>query len=199
MNALLEILEDIDELDPLTREWRNQVREAAYDIEDCVNNFIHSPTKNEAKVEFIQEIIQRFKSLRARSKIAKQIDELKAQVMEISNRHDRYKLDDYISMSSYVAIDPRVSALYTDATNLVGIKGHVEELIKWLMDGNKKLKVVSIVGIGGISKTTLANQVYCKLDGQFDCKAIVSVSQKPDIKNLLNNILLEFGEQRLSD
>lgn len=119
--------------------------------------------------------------------------------MEISNRHDRYKLDDYISMSNYVAIDPRVSALYTDTISLVGIKGHVEELIKWLIDGNKKLKVVSIVGIGGIGKTTLANQVYCKLDGQFDCKAIVSVSQKPDIKNLLNNILLEFGEQWLSD
>lgn len=78
MNALLEMLEDIDELDPLTWEWRNQVREAAYDIEDCVNNFIHSSTKNEVKVGFIQEIIQRFKSLRARSKIAKQIDELKA-------------------------------------------------------------------------------------------------------------------------
>lgn len=58
--------------------------------------------------------------------------------MEISNRHDRYKLDDYISMSSYVAIDPRVSALYTDTISLVGIKGHVEELIKWLIDGNKK-------------------------------------------------------------
>jgi hypothetical protein len=43
-------------------------------------------------------------------------------------------------------------------------------------DGSgKNPKVVSIVGFGGLSKTTLANQVYLKIRGDFDYKAFVSM------------------------
>jgi disease resistance protein RPM1 len=61
-----------------------------------------------------------------------------------------------------------------------------------MVDGSsssKHCKVLSIVGFGGLGKTTLANEVYRKIQGQFDCWAFVSVSQKPDIKKIIKDLI----------
>lgn len=56
-----------------------------------------------------------------------------------------------------------------------------------------QLEVVSIVGFGGLGKTTLANQVYSKIKNEFQCSAFVSVSRTPDMSKILKDIL--FGVQ----
>lgn len=76
---------------------------------------------------------------------------------------------------------------------LVGISGPQEELVKLLMDpgttSRHRVKVISIVGVGGLGKTTLANAVYQQLRGQFQCHAFVSVSLNPDFRKILSSIL----------
>jgi predicted ATPase len=89
-------------------------------------------------------------------------------------------------------------ALYKEAANLVGIDGPRDELIRWVMDEKKQLKGVTIVGCGGLGKTTLANEVYHRVKGQFDFHAFVSVSQRPDVARLLNSIRLKLGQQESS-
>lgn len=56
----------------------------------------------------------------------------------------------------------------------------------------QELRVVSIVGFGGLGKTTLANEVYNNLGENFDCKAFVSVSQRPDMMMLLKNLVTQI-------
>ena len=41
MNAALEKLADMENMDVQTRVWRDKVREMAYDIEDCIDVFMH--------------------------------------------------------------------------------------------------------------------------------------------------------------
>jgi Holliday junction resolvasome RuvABC ATP-dependent DNA helicase subunit len=86
--------------------------------------------------------------------------------------------------------------MYKDASDLVGVEGPRNELVKWLTNQEGELgherKVISIVGCGGLGKTTLAKQVYDKLGSNFDCRALVSISRSPDMKKILLSILSQL-------
>jgi disease resistance protein RPM1 len=60
------------------------------------------------------------------------------------------------------------------------------------MDDNKERKVFSVVGFGGLGKTTLAMEVCRQLEAMFDRQAQVSVSQtfgRKDLQGLLKRVL----------
>lgn len=83
---------------------------------------------------------------------------------------------------------------------MVGIDGSRDELVGFITQEddppNMQIKVVSIVGFGGLGKTTLANAVYNRFEGKlFDARAFVSVSLKPDINKILKNILSQLDRQ----
>jgi hypothetical protein len=42
MSAALETLANLEKLEPQTKVWRDMVRETAYDIEDCIDIFMHN-------------------------------------------------------------------------------------------------------------------------------------------------------------
>ncbi|XBI62689.1 hypothetical protein VPH35_043257 [Triticum aestivum] len=198
MSALLVKLAGMDELDVQAREWRDQVREMSYDIEDCVDDFMRDLGQKCATTGFLKKTAERLKKLRVRHQMANMIHRIETRVSEVHDRRTRYKIDEYAPSSGIVAVDPRVIAIYAEAAGLVGIDAPREELVKMLMVEGKELRVASIVGFAGLGKTTLANEVYRKLQGQFDCHAFVSVSQKPDMPNLLSNLLLKLAGQHSS-
>ncbi|TVU48990.1 hypothetical protein EJB05_00279, partial [Eragrostis curvula] len=198
MNALLLRLADMDDdqIDVQTQKWKSKVRELSYDIEDCVDRFIHLRSTGEAKVNFVHSMVHKIKELWEDRQIAKEIQELKARVLEAKERRNRYNLDLYISMTRPVLLDPRAPIMYEEARDLVGIDGPREEIIGWLKDEERKLKVVSIFGIGGQGKTTLAMEVYQKFDEQFDCRATVTVSRTLDMKKLLKDLLFQINKRK---
>ncbi|KAF7033610.1 hypothetical protein CFC21_044696 [Triticum aestivum] len=165
MKDALERLADVDELDIQTARWRDAVREMSYDIEDIIDDFMCNIGVKSKKSGFVHDTIQRLRTSRARHQIAGQIEDIKKLVRETSERRDRYKVD--LPTSGNVEVDQRVVALYASADKLVGMEGLTNELVSWLKDGEKKMKVVSIVGFG--------------------------VSQKPNILKLLDSLLTQLG------
>uniref|UniRef100_A0A8R7QQ98 Disease resistance protein RPP13 n=1 Tax=Triticum urartu TaxID=4572 RepID=A0A8R7QQ98_TRIUA len=193
MNAALEKMELMDELDPVAKDWRDRVREMSYDMDNCIDDFIRQFGGAPAKAGFIKETVRRLKTLGQRHRIADRMEELKVLALEANERRIRYKIDECNSSSSFVAIDPCMSAIYVDAAGLVGTDGPRKELVNLLTDTEKKLKVVSIVGFGGLGKTTLAKQVYDEIKGRFNCMAFLPISQKPNMTWILNRLQLKLG------
>uniref|UniRef100_I1R5G8 Uncharacterized protein n=1 Tax=Oryza glaberrima TaxID=4538 RepID=I1R5G8_ORYGL len=203
MNVFLTKMASVeDSLDVQVKDWRNKVRELSYDIEDCIDLFMHKLNRGDDKVNIVLKMAKKIRMLWSRHQIANQIQELKARVKEESERRLRYYFSEYNAHVDRTKIDPRLPALYVEEEKLVGIHGPVEEIIELLKkdDGSgQKLKVVSIVGFGGLGKTTLANQVYNKIQDQFDCSAFVSVSQSPNIKKILFDMLKDVTSRDNSD
>lgn len=198
MNAVLQRLGDMDDdqIDVQTKEWRNKVRELSYDIEDCIDRFLQNHSSGDANANLLQKGVRKMKKLWENHQIGDEIKQLKERVIEEKERHERYKIADRLMVApQHVRLDPRVPALYEQAKNLVGIDKPREQIIGWIKSEEKQLKVVSIFGTGGLGKTTLAMEVYHKIDESFDCRAMVSVSRTPDIKKLLRDILFQINER----
>ncbi|CAL5009172.1 unnamed protein product [Urochloa decumbens] len=193
MDALLEKMDSADELDPQAKNWRKDIIEMSYNIEDCIDDFMQCIGQADNKAGILRKAFKYLRSFKNLHHLANQFEAIKAQVMEASERRKRYMLDQSISVTATVAVDPRLSAIYKESASLVGIDAQKIELINWAMDKEQQLKVMAIVGFGGLGKTTLANEVYREVGGKFDCKAFVSVSQKPEMIGLFNSLLSQLG------
>ncbi|PON53702.1 NB-ARC domain, LRR domain containing protein, partial [Parasponia andersonii] len=79
---------------------------------------------------------------------------------------------------------------------VVGLESPKDELVGWLTSGKPQRTVISVVGMGGLGKTTLVQQVYDRVKGQFDCHAWISVSQSYKIEELLRNLMKKFCESK---
>ncbi|XP_076905798.1 putative disease resistance protein At1g50180 [Bidens hawaiensis] len=78
---------------------------------------------------------------------------------------------------------------------MVGLDGDVELIRDKLVEDQKKLDVVSIVGMGGIGKTTLATKVFGDrfIMHHFYVRVWVTVSQTYDKRAVLIQILASIG------
>jgi hypothetical protein len=208
MNALLERLADAESaagaaLDPQTREWRGQVREMSYDIEDCVDEYMDQLRGREPPsggvLGFVLGYLQAVREMVSRRGIAEQIQELRSRVVEAGHRRKRYKIDAAVSSTRAVQVDRRLPALYAELGGLVGVNGPREELVRLLDDGEERVKVVSVVGAGGLGKTTLANQVCRSVGDRFDCKSFVSLSQNPDIGMIFRTMLSQLKKDECDE
>ncbi|RCV39047.1 hypothetical protein SETIT_8G191900v2 [Setaria italica] len=191
-----------DKIDDQDKIWARRVREMSYDIEDNIDKYIvQCKGRKTAEQHSFKEAIDRtlnwFRQPKIRRKIATEIREIKSRVIEVHERRRRYEVS--LGVDKPVTVDPRLFAQYTEVKELVGIDEARDELIsKIMIEENevpkKQGRIVSIVGFGGLGKTTLANVVYKKIRAQFDCYAFVSVSQTPDLKKLYKCLLYDLGK-----
>lgn len=204
MQAALERLSEAPVNDNQVNIWASEVRELSYDIEDSIDQFMvridaHPSATPQGFKGFIDRSLRLLTAAKTRHQIATEIQGIKTLVKEVAERRDRYKVDSFaIQPTATTSIDPRLHGIYEDSAKLVAISGPREELAALLMvqEGiSKQLKVISIVGVGGLGKTTLANVMYQQFMGQFECYAFVPVSLKPDMKKILSSILRQVSKQ----
>ncbi|VAH84963.1 unnamed protein product [Triticum turgidum subsp. durum] len=208
MDAALRKVEKVppEQLDEGVKIWAGKVKELSYHMEDIVDAFMVrvEDSGEPANPEYrVKKILKKVKGLFMIGKdlhwISDALEEAVHQAKQLAELRQRYE-QDMQDTSIGACVDPRMMALYTDVIELVGIEETRDELINMLKkddDWSKHpLRIVSIVGFGGLGKTTLAKAAYDKIKGQFDCCAFVSVSQNPDMKKVFKNILYELDKKK---
>lgn len=157
-----------------------------------------------------------FVKAKPRRDIAVLIDGIKKQLVEVAERRARYRIDDSLAKPvtpTSSDIDSRLAAMYHEVSQLIGIdesRGQVMCMLSCsyqrgnnndLPDAsyNNSIKKVSVVGVGGLGKTTLVKAVYEKLKNEFDCGAFVPVGRNPDLRVLFKDILLDLDKVNYKD
>ena len=197
-----------DDMSNVAKTWVKQVREEAYHIEDVIDKYIlhfaKQPHRRRKFFHFLQKVFLITINLKARHVIDFEIQGINKMLEDIRKRGDRYGFNaKEQGTSSSDAIsdtwhDPRMASLFIEEAEVVGIESHKDELINWLIEGPSNRMMFSVVGIGGLGKTTLVKKVYDndKVTIHFDCHAWIIVSQSYKMEELLRDTIKKFYKAR---
>ncbi|KAI0519480.1 hypothetical protein KFK09_006928 [Dendrobium nobile] len=206
MKAFLRSAEERQDIDSMARMWVRRVREVSLDMENCMNKF-KIYFKRPAYSKFLDWLGYRLHSLctlGVHHEIAVEIQDLKYRIGHISVCRLRYGIDattsrynNFTTSTTSLFVDHELVTLFMHEAQLVGIEEPKKKLIKLLIeDKQSHIRVISVVGMGGLGKTTLSKMVYDDpqiAGGHFDCCAWTIVSQSFNHKKLLRDIIRQVS------
>ncbi|RCV38974.1 hypothetical protein SETIT_8G185700v2 [Setaria italica] len=195
--------------DEQTKDWTEQVRDVAYDIEDCVDDFAHRlghQPRGEGLLVNLRRAWYAMTTLWSRRDIAAKIIDLKNRAQEVGERRTRYGVQDpkhdFERKASRTPRPYPTDRLQSSNPRLVGMTKPVgqEEAIsthgRWLVEGRADQRILAIVGFGGLGKTTMALEMQRRFGEKFDARASVQASQKLNRTSLLRDILKQVLPQQ---
>ncbi|KAH6763392.1 hypothetical protein C2S52_020825 [Perilla frutescens var. hirtella] len=198
MKAFLVESADKREKGELFRQHERQIREAVYKAEDTIDACLTL-----AAAEKPRRFDFPFTKKAKRFDFAKEVKTIREQ--EIQPVFFRARME----FSNLPIADPPQTTTQNPDTlkspllredNLVGFHDEAETLIKYINQDSEELDVISIVGMPGLGKTTLAWKIYRdqKIEYDFPIMIWVYVSQDYNIKEVFLTILKKLTHQDVS-
>ncbi|KAM5554540.1 hypothetical protein ABKV19_022767 [Rosa sericea] len=188
--------------DEVVRIWVELIRDAAYDLEDVIESFALKLAYRR-RGGTVKIVLKRFACIFSEGvdlhKIGSEIEEIMTKLSHLRSSLQSYNIRQVSGGESVASAfkrrrDMRRTYAHEVESHIVGLEENTERLVKELLSGGKRHRVVSIWGMGGSGKTTLAKQVFSQneVKRHFDCSAWVCISQQWEGKDVLEDILIKL-------
>uniref|UniRef100_A0A199UAF2 Disease resistance RPP13-like protein 1 n=1 Tax=Manihot esculenta TaxID=3983 RepID=A0A199UAF2_MANES len=208
--AVLEDAEEKQTANRLVQIWLSDLRDLAYDLEDIIDELATEVQQRKLEDEPVhpKNKVHKFfcvmcgggnlnlNTIKFNVEMVAKIEETSARLDEIIKQKDELRLAEYTTRRvSHVTERPPATSLVNEA-KVYGREEDKKAMLKLLNaeTSDAQVSVISIVGMGGLGKTTLAQLVYNDPMLEFDLKAWVSVGEDFDVSRVTKTFLLQLGD-----
>ncbi|KAM7266780.1 hypothetical protein ACFE04_008946 [Oxalis oulophora] len=197
LRQLQSYLEDADKRQgEIVRHWESEIRELAFSAEDVIDTFLlNSCRRSDKNVFKMCGCFRETENIQNHNCIGNEIDDIKDKISNlIVKLHDFGITQKSEGGSSSSTLNNRqLGRTYSHCEEdiVVGF----EKQMKKLLDKGTKHKVVSIYGMGGTGKTTLARMVYHhhrNVTRHFDAFAWAYLSQRCPVRDIWELLLIKL-------
>ncbi|KAB2006698.1 hypothetical protein ES319_D11G365400v1 [Gossypium barbadense] len=202
------------------KKWLNDLQDLAYDVDDILDEFayeqlrlkLHKP-HTQASTSKVRKLIPSCftscnftpTSFQFKNSMIPKVKEITDRLNSLTTRRSSLGLSEILSQApTSKGKQPRLqpTSVMDEAVEYVGRHKEKHEMVELLKGDNSNfVSVLSIVGMGGMGKTTLAQLVYndATINESFDHKAWVCVSDNFDAVNITRTILKSIDRDSPDD